>query len=119
MKTSKVNYFTMVRNNLTQVGQIANVEIIDAKLDNPKTPVYQRRFPNRLIALSYRTKPSENVIVDTVEIVSSKGVEAVKTTTLTKLTKGESAQYLQVITKKFIDDLGNVARTLTKQRFIR
>lgn len=119
MKTSKVNYFTMVRNNLTQVGQVANVEIIDAKLANFKTPIYQRRLPNKLIALSYRTKPSENVIVDTVEIVSSKGVEAIKTTTLTKLTKGETAQYLQVITKKFLDDLGNVARTLTKQRFIK
>ena len=119
MKTSKVNYFTMVRNNLTQVGQVANVEIIDAKLANFKTPIYQRRLPNKLIALSYRTKPSENVIVDTVEIVSSKGVEAIKTMTLTKLTKGETAQDLQVITKKFLDDLGNVARTLTKQRFIK
>ena len=119
MKTSKVNYFTMVRNNLTQVGQFANMEIIDLKLANFKTPVYQRRLPNKLIALSFRTKPSENVIVDTVEIVSSKGLEAIKTTTLTKLTNGETAQYLQVITKKFIDDLGNVARTLTKQRFIR
>ena len=41
MKTSKVNYFTMVRNNLTQVGQFANMEIIDLKLANFKTPVYQ------------------------------------------------------------------------------
>ena len=109
----------MVRNNLTQVGQVANVEIIDAKLADFKAPVYQRRLPNKLIALSFRTKPSENVIVDTVEIVSSKGVEAIKTTTLTKLTNGETAQYLQVITKKFLDEVGNVARTLTKQRFIR
>ena len=61
----------------------------------------------------------ENLHFFTVEIVSSKGVEAIKTTTLTKLTKGETAQYLQVISKKFLDDLGNVARTLTKQRFIK
>ena len=48
MKTSKVNYFTMVRNNLTQVGQIANMEIIDVKLANLKTPVYVGDTPKDL-----------------------------------------------------------------------
>lgn len=109
----------MIRNNLTQVGQAANAEIIDAKLVDFKAPVYQRRLPNKLIAISYRHKPSKNVIEDTVEIVSSKGVEAIKTTTLTKLTNGEAGEYLQVITKRFLDEVGNVARTLTKQRFIK
>jgi hypothetical protein len=119
MRTSKVNYFTMVRNYLTPVGQAANFEIIDVKLDSIRTPVYQRRLPNKHIALSYQTRPAKNVVENTVEIVSSRGLEAIKTTTLTKLTNGEPAQYLQVITKKFIDSVGNVVRTLTKQRFIK
>ena len=119
MRTSKVNYFTMVRNYFTTVGQAANFEIIDVKLNSLRTPVYQRRLPNKHIALSYQTRPAQNVVEDTVELISSRGVMATKTTTLTKLTNGEPAQYLQVITKRFMDNAGNVARKLVKQRFIK
>ena len=119
MKTRKVNYFTTLINNFSQAGQAANLEIAGIKADNLKAKIYQKRLANGNIGLLYRETPSAGVVEDTFELISSRGVEAIKTTTVTKLTKGEPAEYLHVVVKKFIDGCGNVGKTLTKQRFIK
>ena len=109
----------MLFNNFTQAGQAANMEIAEIKVANLNTKIYQRRLSNGNIGLMYREMRSAGVVEDTFELISSQGVEAIKTTTVTKLTKGEPAEYLQVIVKKFINEAGEVARKLTKQRFIK
>ncbi len=109
----------MLFNNFTQAGQAANMEIAEIKIANMKTKVYQKRLANGNIGLQYRTTPSAGVVEDTFELISPRGVEAIKTSTVTRLTKGEPAEFLQVITKQFIDDAGKVAKKLIKQRFIK
>ena len=85
MRTSKVNFITLVKNNFTRAGRAANVELMEMYAENPKVVAYQKGLSNGKIALKCRSARSQSGVKDNLLIFSKNGLDATKETIISRL----------------------------------